>query len=349
MIAGINHTTAPVALREQFAIPARALPEALGRLRDGFGLPEAVLLSTCNRVELYAEAPDRQDAFNRIDDFLSFISRLAPEHVTPHRYRYAGAAAARHLFQVAAGLDSMVLGESEIIAQVKHAYQASADSGMAGPGLHRLFQKALHTAKLVRTRTALSQGCASIGSVVVSLASGVFGGLRDRQVLLWGAGKAAHTTAQHLTKAGISRLWVVSRRNDRAQALAEICQAGWLSWERAAAQLDTIDIIIVCTQAPHYVVEAEELARVMRARAGRPLLVVDLSVPRNVDPAVSRLPGVLRYDMDALQALTERSLATRRDAVAASHGVIDRQVAHLMRPTVAGPRAYEETTCVSVS
>jgi len=196
LVGGLSYRTAPLALRERLAVPARDVAAALHTLRAGFGIDEAVLLSTCNRVELYVTSPRLPETREALIDFLSHQGRLSPDALQPRLSFSADGDAARHLFRVAAGLDSMVLGESEITAQVKQAYLAAQAHGATGPVLHRLFQKALHSAKLIRSSTRVGEGTASIGSVVVTLARQVFGGeLSSREVLLWGAGKAAEATA----------------------------------------------------------------------------------------------------------------------------------------------------------
>jgi len=205
----------------------------------------------------------------------------------------------------------MVLGESEITAQVKQAYALAHAEGATGPVLNRLFQKALHCTKVIRSHTRIAEGQASIGSVVVDLTRQLFvGRLQDCEALLWGAGKAAEATARHLIKAGIGQLWIVSRTTANAQGLATLCQAGWLSWEQALKHLRHVDIAIVCTQAPHYVIDEADVGAVLPFRGGRPLFIIDLAVPRNVDPAVKGYRGVSLYNMDEVQSIAQGALMT---------------------------------------
>ena len=346
LLLGVSHRTAPLTLREQLAIPTRELPEALASLRACTGAEEAIILSTCNRVELYvipACAPTSGGAGRSRDpsathedliDFLSHQSRLAPSAFRSALYQMAGPEAARHLFRVTAGLESMVLGESEITAQVKQAYELARAEGATGPGLNRLFQKALHSTKLVRSRTRVAAGQASIGSVVVALSRRVFqDGFLDREVLLWGAGKAAEATARHLIKQGVRQLSIVSRTETKAQDLASLCQAGWLSWEQALAHLARVDIAIVCTQAPHYVIDAADAATFLPQRGGRPLCLIDLAVPRNVDPSLKRQAGIYLYDIDDLQTIAQTALTQRQQEGERCTGLIEEQVRHLFRRT----------------
>ena len=332
LVGGLSYRTAPLELRERLAVPSRDLAAVLGELRTACGVAEAVILSTCNRVECYLASPRPADTSSALLDFLSYRSRVRPGTLRPHLSTAMDGDAARHLFRVTAGLDSMVLGESEITAQVKQAYLAASAQGATGPALNRLFQKALHAAKVIRSRTRLAEGQASIGSVVVRLVRQAFGGdVQDREVLLWGAGKAAEATARHLIKDGVRRLWVVNRTQAKAQDLASLCQGGWLSWERALSHLAHVDIALVCTQAPHYVVDADDLAAVMPARPSRPLCVIDLAVPRNVDPAIARQAGVHLYNIDDLQSLAQATLARRQEELERCDALVYEQIGHFMQ------------------
>lgn len=327
VVMGVNYRTAPVALREQFAVPSFAYPEALSLLRRSPAIDEAVILSTCNRVECYVASTDPAAASADIVNVLSHRSRLAPSAFQPHLYARVGRDAIHHLFRVTAGLDAMILGESEIAAQVKHAYLTAHAQGATGPMLNRLFQKAMHSSKVIRTSTRLAEGHASIGSVIASLAGVLFGErLADCDVLLWGAGKAAEVTVRHLHKSGIRQLWVVNRTQEKAEALASLCQGQWLSWERALAHLAHVDIAIICTQAPHYVVDEADLAAIWSQRRGRPLFIMDLAVPRNVDPVVGRREGIHLYNIDDLHAIARAGLAQRRQELERCAVLIEEQV-----------------------
>ena len=241
-VVGLNHRNTPLHLRESFAIPPRDLPHTLTTLQRGSHVAEAVILSTCNRTELYVSSRNAETP-RALLEFLSYKSRLAPDQFQSYLYSLTGADAVAHLFRVTAGLDSAILGESEITAQVKLAYEAARASGATGAMLNPLFQKALHAAKEVRSRTGVGLGQASIGSVAVALARQLFNDqLCACEVLLWGAGKAAEVTARHLIKSGIRQLWIVNRTPLKAQDLALLCQSGWLSWEQAMQHLAHVDI-----------------------------------------------------------------------------------------------------------
>ena len=343
-LVGVSHRNASVEMRERFTVPGRELPEALQSLRS-HPIREAVVLSTCSRVECYVAAEDPESAREGLVDFLSYRSRLHPDAFRSHLYHAAHGEAAAHLFRVAAGLDSAVLGESEITAQVKEAYRLAHALGATGPLLNRVFQKALHAAKEIRSRTAIGQGQASIGSVVVTLTRQLFGEQLARcEVLLWGAGKAAEATARHLMKGGVRRLWIVNRTQPKAEDLASLCSGGWLSWEQALAHLAHVDIAIVCTQAPHYVIDQADLEAVMPQRGGRPLCLIDLAVPRNVDPLLKSRPGVTLYNIDDLQAIAQEGLAARRNDLAQCATIIHQQLGHVWSRPASVPRE-EGATC----
>ncbi|MBI4226677.1 MAG: glutamyl-tRNA reductase [Candidatus Omnitrophica bacterium] len=329
-VVGVSHRTAPVAVRERLAVASRDLATVVAEVQACGRFGAAVILSTCNRVEYYvttAPAPSCPSPAARLIEWLAVRSGMPVEALRPHLYALADDAVVRHLFRVTAGLDSMVLGESEIAAQVKQAYLMAQAAGATDPSLNRAFQSALHAAKVDRARTAIGAGSASVGSVVVELARARFGGRLDaRDALLWGAGKAAETTARHLLKQGVGQLWVVNRTADRAQALATLCRGMWLSWEEALRHLDHVDIAIVCTQAPHYVIDAADVEAAWPRRGGKPLFLADLSVPRNIDPALKRRPGVSVYDMDDVQSLARQGVARRRLAVAQGEALLHHEV-----------------------
>lgn len=331
-LIGLNNRTASIALRERLAVAPRDLPALLSALRQGLGVREAAVLSTCNRVEYYLATADPSATYHDLIGVLSHRSHLTPKTIESTLYCLRERDAVTHLFRVAAGLESMILGESEIIAQVKQAYELARAHGATGPTLNRLFQKTLHASKIIRSHTRIAEGQASIGSVVVALSRRIFTqGLSGCQVLLWGAGKAAETTARHLAKHGVQHLSIVNRTQLKAQDLASLCRGGWLSWEHAIAHLAHIDLAIVCTQAPHYVVDVEDLPSFLPQRRGRPLVMVDLAVPRNVDPALKPHPGIHLYDMDDLQTIAQDALARREGELDRCEALIQEQAGHFVK------------------
>ncbi|OHE77471.1 MAG: glutamyl-tRNA reductase, partial [Verrucomicrobia bacterium RIFCSPLOWO2_12_FULL_64_8] len=307
---------------------------------------EAVILSTCNRVEFYVTTPQPVLAREALLTWVRAHSGLTEDTLRAVLYEQTDQAAVRHLFRVTAGLDSMVLGETEITAQVKQAYQAAHAAGTTGPVLNRLFQHALRAAKEVRSRTAIGQGRASVGSVVVSLAQEVFGDrFHESEVLLWGAGKAAETTARHLMDRGAGQLWIVNRTAERAQELATVCRAMWLAWEGALKRLARVDIAVICTQAPHYVIDRADVEAVWAARAEKPLFLIDLAVPRNVDPSLRGWRQVHLYDIDDLRTMAEQGLVRRRSELTACDAIIREQVDEFMAWWIPRLRRKEAVSC----
>jgi len=332
VLIGVNHRTAPVTLRERLAVPSRDLAQRLTTDRLALDADELAVVSTCNRVEWYVASHDPAATPPRLLDHVSALSGLAPAALDGRWYSFTNGRAAAHLFHVTAGLDSMILGESEVTAQIKQAYAAAHSAGTLGPLLHRLFQKALHCAKLIRSQTSIAAGQASVGSVVARLARELFA---DRfgacEALLWGAGKAAETTTKHLLANGLGTLWIVNRTQDRAQQLADLCRGGWLSWEQALKRLAHVDIAIVCTQAPHYVMDQADLDLVAPQRGARPLVLIDLAVPRNIDPSLKERPGIHLYNIDDLHTMAQTVVTQRRQELERCDTLVQDQVRHFLR------------------
>ena len=305
-LAGLSHHRAPVELRETVALDL-AQAGALARSVAERAV-EAVCLSTCNRTELYVVHEDAAEAQDLAVETL--LSRsMAPEaDLVPALYRLSDEAAALHLFRVAAGLDSMVPGEGEILGQVRDAYEA----GAAGPLLGRLFRQALHAGKKVRAETAIAESPASVSAAAAALAQQVFGDLRGRRILLIGAGKVSELAARNLVSRGAEISFVANRTLDRAAELARTFGSEPLGLEQAAKELERADVVVSSTSAPGYVLQRGDVESSLRARAGRPLLLVDLAVPRDLDPSIHDPGGCYLYDIDDLQSVVEESLAGRR-------------------------------------
>jgi len=322
---GLSHQTADVAIRERFAFAEHELAPCSLALRHRPDLGEALILSTCNRVELYAAAPDPTAGFASVEAFLGSRAAGYPAD-RDFLYRRNGPAAVRHLFRVVSGLESMVLGETEIFGQVKKAYSLAASSGATSRLLNKLFQRAFNVAKEVRTRTNITHGPVSVGSAAVDLAEKIFGRLSTCRVMILGAGDTAEITARALMSRGARALFVSNRSFDRAQALAEETHGQAINFDQWHERFDDIDILISSTAAPHMIVTPENLARAMRLRGNRPLFVIDLAVPRDVDPAVNDLDGVYLYDIDALQGIAAHSMDIRRQELSECEKLIERHV-----------------------
>jgi glutamyl-tRNA reductase len=317
---GISHHTANVETRERYA--GACSEEALQR--QG-GCKEALMLATCNRVEIYGAA-ERSLATGEVIQCLQRCAAGDVENANAF-YRYDGEACARHLFRVAAGLDSMVIGETEILGQVKKAYANARDSGSAGALLHRLFQRAFRVAKQVRSSTDITRGAVSVGSVAVDLAVKIFGDLRERSVLILGAGETSERTARALASRGVTDLRVSNRSFERAEKLAALVHGRAVSFHDWTAQCREIDILISSTSADEPLLTREILTPMLRGRADRPLFIIDIAVPRDVAPEVNEMNGVYLYDIDSLQSIAEQSLAMRREQMAAAEKIIADHVA----------------------
>jgi len=317
---GLSHHTANVATREQFVGSATA--ESI--VREA-GCTEALLLTTCNRVEVYAVSHKRIST----DEIARCLMRKIdtdPHDYAPPFYRYEADKCVQHLFRVASALDSMVVGESEILGQAKKAYESARKSGAAGPCLHRLFQRAFRVAKQVRTHTEIARGAVSVGSVAVDLAQRIFGKLGDCQVLVLGAGETSERTARALVSRGARDLRVSNRSMDRACELAQAVGGRTVPFEEWPTQCREIDILITSTASETPLLTRDKLAPMLRERLDRPLFIIDIAVPRDVDPSVNELEGVYLYDIDSIRSVAEQSLALRRQQVAAAEAIIAEHV-----------------------
>jgi glutamyl-tRNA reductase len=318
---GLSHHTAPIDLRERFAIPDSGIAEVAQQLKTAPGVSEAVVVSTCNRVEFYLAAENTSDGFAAVADFLTTRS-TSPD--SEHFFRHLTAQSVRHLFRVVSGIDSMVLGETEILGQVKKAYAAAAAAGTTSRNLNKLFQRAFNVAKDVRTNTNITRGSVSVGSVAVELAEKIFGRLGTCKVMILGAGEMSELTAVALQARGVHSIFVANRSYDRAVVLAEKMNGKAVHFDEWAKEIHAVDIVIGSTAAPHHVMTAAQLAPIMRTRADRPLFCIDLAVPRDFEPAVNNLEGVYLYDIDSLQAIADHSMTTRRQELALCEQMIER-------------------------
>lgn len=327
VLIGLNYRSAPLEFRERFAFRREDLPQAFSRLREEVGLREAAILSTCNRVEIYAGAPALDGTLERLHRFLSRHADIELSGLSPRLYSYAEPQrVVRHLFSVASGLDSMVLGEAEILRQVKDAYEAAQAAGATGKLLNGLFQRALNTGKTVRSRTGIGRGCTSVGTVAVQLAEKIFGDLSRAVVLLIGAGKIGELTLKRLAERGAGELRVMSRTLERSADLAAAYRATPVPAAALPAQLLEADIAITSASAPVFLLRREELVLAMRQRHHRPLCIVDLGVPRNVEPSSGGLENVYLFNVDDLQALVHQCHHERQRALGESEDIINQKV-----------------------
>lgn len=319
---GLSHKTAPVELREKFAVGDLHLGEVAQQLSQSPGVSEAVVVSTCNRVEYYIAAEEPIHATRAIEAFVSSRGSVEISAMQPMR----GVEGIRHLFRVVSGLESMVLGETEILGQVKKAYQAAQTAGATSRNLNKLFQRAFNVAKEVRTQTSITRGSVSVGSAAVDLAEKIFGKLDHCHVMILGAGETAEMTAKALQSRGAKAIFVSNRTYERAQTLAENLGGRAIHFDEWDKEFDALDILIGSTGAPHAVVSKAKLAPLMRRRVDRPLFCIDLAVPRDFEPTVNELDGVYLYDIDALQGIADASMQVRRAELTKCEQLIERHV-----------------------
>ncbi len=322
LVIGLSHRTSHINVRERFAIAEAQIPATLQRLRDTGLADEAVILSTCNRVELYAGTP--LEPRRACDELRQFLLNCADyrDPLTDEIYTLTEPHSLEHLFKVACGLDSMVLGETEILGQLKKAYDLALQHRHTGARLNKAFQKAFHIAKHVRTETNIQRGSTSVGSVAVELAEKIFNSLKDRQVMVIGAGDTSEKTARSLLSRGAHSIIVSNRSHERAVALAAELNGRAVHFDDWAGEFHQIDIVISSTAAPHYVLDRKKLEPLMKLRQNRPLLLIDIAVPRDIEPEVNFLENVYLYNIDDLQAIADDYLKQRHEEIARCEAII---------------------------
>jgi glutamyl-tRNA reductase len=320
---GASHKTAPLAVRERLALLDGQVEPFLQELISHPAVSEAVALSTCNRTELYVVVSDPEAAGSAV---LDMLAQRAGSSLGEAVYGSRNCDAARHLYRVVSGLESMIVGEAEIQGQVKRAYERALAARTTGPMTNQLFRAALATGKRVRTETAISTGNASVASVAVESARAAVGELSSRHVVIVGAGETSEQTARAFHAHGVTTMFVANRRRERAIALAQQFGGTSGSFDALPGELERADVVVSSTASPHAIIEAEELAAVMEARGGRPLLLVDLAVPRDIDPLCASVPGVTLLDMDALQAQVRGHLGVRRAEAVQAEAIVEDEI-----------------------
>jgi glutamyl-tRNA reductase len=343
VVLGLSHHSSPVSVRERFAFAEACLPAALQSLRDSGVADQAVILSTCNRVEIYAVTqlePPR--AFAALREFLITCHDYR-DPLTDEIYAWGEPQSVHHLFKVACGLDSMVLGETEILGQLKKAYDLALKNGHTGGRLNKAFQRAFNVAKHIRTETNIQRGSVSVGSVAVELAEKIFSRLSDRDVMIIGAGDTSEKTARALLSRGARSILVSNRSHDKAVALATELGGRAVPFENWADEFANIDIVVSSTSAPHYILDRVKLEPLMKLRRNRPLLLIDIAVPRDIEPEVNFLEGVYLYNIDDLQAIAADYLKQRQGEIARCEQIIREKAEALLghpggRTSAAGVR-----------
>ena len=322
LVYGMNHATAPLAVRERAAFLTDEMGRAVERLLLVDGVREALILSTCNRTEIVVCARDAETG-RGLRDFLARERRIEPQELDRHCYLHAGIDAVRHIFRTASALDSMILGEAQILGQVKDAYAAAAAAGALGTLLESLLQRSFGVAKKVRSRTGIARKPVSVADAASQLARDIFGELAGRGVLVVGAGEMARLAAQHLAGSGVEAIVVANRSLARAEELARDLGGRAVPFDRLFDAMQEADIVITSTSAADHVVGLEQGQRLARARRGRPLFFIDIAVPRNVDPRINGLDNVYLYDIDDLQAVVHRNLDSRLRECAAAEEIVE--------------------------
>jgi glutamyl-tRNA reductase len=330
LVTGVNHKTAPVEVRERLAFDQTALGAALRALVKRPGVVEAMILSTCNRVEVAAAVEDDGPAGDMLEAFLAEARGFDRRRIEPHLYRHEGREAIRHIFRVAASLDSMMVGEPQILGQFKAAYAAAKAEGTLSGFLEMVLTRAFCVAKRVRTETEIGQSAVSVSYAAVELAREIFGTLAGKRVMIVGAGKMSELAARHLRRAGATHMLVTNRTRERAEEMARLFEADILEYDRFKAALSEMDIVITSSAAPHYILRKDEMRRVIEARRNRPMFLIDIGVPRNVEPAVNELDNVFLYDIDDLARVVDANVQARHKEAEEGEAIIAEEVERLM-------------------
>ena len=330
LLTGVSHKTAPVEVREGLAFHEDSLPAALHGLKSCEGISEAVILSTCNRVEIMITTADNADPRAIVESFLADQKTVDPASIAPNLYRHEGREAIHHLFRVASSLDSMVIGEPQILGQLKAAYAAAKEAGTVCGWLDSLLTRAFGVAKRVRSETGIGQMAVSVSYAAVELARKIFGSLSHRTVMIVGAGKMSELAARHLRRSGADHVFVTNRTHERAVEMAKLFQGTPVEYTRFTAMLPEVDILIASSGAPHYILHKDEMQRVISARRNKPMFLIDIAVPRNIDPAINDLDNVFLYDIDDLKEVVEANLRERSKEAERAEALVEEEVERMM-------------------
>jgi glutamyl-tRNA reductase len=322
ILVGLSHNTAPVEVREKFCIPREGIKEFLGRMAGIPGAREGVLLSTCNRTEVLSIVECGAEVLTRVKGLLAGIAGVSVDELNSYLYIHRGKDAVRHLFRVSASLDSMILGEPQILGQVKEAYGQAVESRFSGLVLNKLFHRSFFVAKRVRTETKIATQAVSVSYAAVELAKKILGNLEDKRALLIGAGEMSELAARHLTSQGVHEILVTNRTPSRAVELAQKLGGKAISFEDFSKELKNVDIILSSTGSPHYIIYYEQLTEVIRARKNRPMFFIDIAVPRDVDPNINEIDNVYVYDIDDLQGIVESNKEERKKEIQKAEEIV---------------------------
>ena len=329
-ITGVNHKSAPVEVRERLAFDEHSLAAALVELKQRPGFCEGMILSTCNRVEVALTSEDPAADVVAVDEFLADMRQVARDWVKPYLYRYEDGDAIRHLFRVAASLDSMVIGEPQILGQLKSAYALAKEHGAVSGFLDALLTRAFNVAKRVRSETEIGENAVSVSYAAVELAREIFGSLNDKKVMIVGAGKMSELAARHLRRSGATHIFVTNRTYERAVEMAQIFDGKIVEYTKFMGFLPEVDIVITSSGAPHYIITRDEMKKVIDARRNRPMFLIDIAVPRNIEPSANELDNVFLYDIDDLQKVVDTNLEGRMHSAEEAEAIIREEVERMM-------------------
>lgn len=324
VLIGLNHKTAPIEVRERFSFSPEQVTETLNALQAEAALTECALLSTCNRTEFYAVPKKSVEAgMDTLTRFMSRNETLPSSEMDKLLYRHQGAVAINHLFSVSSGLDSLVVGENQILGQVRRAFIQAQEASCTGPVLERLFPWALRVGKRARSETDIARGASSVSAAAVELAQKIFGEMKGRNVMLLGLGKMGKKSLKLLHKAGVNEVKIVNRTYEKAEELAEQCGGTAVPYEMLDEALINVDILMASTGAPHYILTKDRISKVIRHRRGKPLFLIDIAVPRDIEPSCGDVDNVYLYNIDDLQAVVDKNLARRHAETQAVLSIVE--------------------------
>ncbi len=326
IVIGLSHKTAPIEVRERFCLDRDGVKEYLGKLVRVSGIREGIILSTCNRLEILAIVDENGDRIPALKDFMAEMGQTGNSELGSYLYLYRGDGAIRHLFRVASSLDSMVLGEPQILGQVKEAYAQAAEQKCSGLILNKLLHRSFFVAKRVRTETKIANQAVSVSFAAVELAKKILGDLEDKRVLIIGAGEMSELAASHFISQGVQKIFVTNRTLSRAMELAKEFKGGAIPFEEFHRHLPDMDIILSSTGSSQYIIRRDELIGVIRARKNRPMFFIDIAVPRDIDPKINEIDNVYVYDIDDLEGIVESNKEERKKEAAQAEALIEEGV-----------------------
>jgi glutamyl-tRNA reductase len=351
VVVGLNHKTAPVEIREKLCFAEAQVEEALHRLQNQFALSEALILSTCNRVEIVGSGLEPELSSHRILEFLGDFHQLEISQLLPHFYQWPGIEAVRHIFRVTSSLDSMIVGEPQILGQVKNAFALAQRAGTLGPLLNSILSRAFMVAKRVRSETAIASSAVSVSYAAVELAKKIFNQLNDKTVLILGAGKMSELAVRHLKSSGISKVLVWNRTYSRAQEMAQLFQGEAIPTEDLFRHIERADILISSTGASSFILKYEDGERIIQLRRNRPVFIIDIAVPRDIDPTINNINNIFLYDIDDLQQVIEANRKQRQKEAVRAEEIVQNEVlsfskrlgVHDVAPLIVSLRNHWET------